>query len=107
MLAEKAATLVQLVKQVVSNRTVDGQLVPLLERLNSCVPSSSSHFDRNSSSGCRVLDRVEAFMLKETAKGNVVKKIYRSVFVLQTKVEELSNELETEVRGFTVRKLAV
>lgn len=45
MLAEKAATLAQLVKQVVSDRTVDGQLVPLLERLTLCV--SPSHFYLN------------------------------------------------------------
>ncbi|KZV96543.1 hypothetical protein EXIGLDRAFT_732977 [Exidia glandulosa HHB12029] len=87
MLAEKAATLAQLVKQVVSDRTVDGQLVPLLERLT------------------LVFDKVEAFMLKETAKGNGLKKIYRSVFVLQSKVEKLSNELETEIRGFTIATL--
>ncbi|KZV96542.1 hypothetical protein EXIGLDRAFT_765213 [Exidia glandulosa HHB12029] len=84
MLAEKAATLAQLVKQVVSDRTVDGQLVPLLERLT------------------LVFGKVEAFMLKETAKGNGLKKIYRSVFVLQSKVEKLSNELETEIHGFAI-----
>ncbi|KZV87605.1 hypothetical protein EXIGLDRAFT_723622 [Exidia glandulosa HHB12029] len=84
MLAEKAATLAQLVKQVVSNRTVDGQLVPLLERLT------------------LVLGKVEAFMLKETAQGNVVKNIYRSVFVLPKMTDELSNELEVEIRGFTI-----
>ncbi|KZV96532.1 hypothetical protein EXIGLDRAFT_420314 [Exidia glandulosa HHB12029] len=87
MLAEKAATLAQLVKQVVSDRTVDGQLVPLLERLT------------------LVLGKVEEFMLKETAKGNGLKKIYRSVFVLRSKVEKLSNELETEIRGFTIATL--
>lgn len=46
-------------------------------------------------------------MLKETAQGNVVKNIYRSVFVLPKMTEELSNELEVEIRGFTVRKHAV
>ncbi|KZV87600.1 hypothetical protein EXIGLDRAFT_723619 [Exidia glandulosa HHB12029] len=87
MLAEKAATLAQRVKQVVTDRPVNGQLVAILEHLT------------------LVLDKVEAFMLKETVKSNAVTKIYRGLFVLQHKVDELANEMQTEIEGFMMAAL--
>ncbi|KZV87597.1 hypothetical protein EXIGLDRAFT_200306 [Exidia glandulosa HHB12029] len=91
MLAEKVATLAQLVNKVASGRMVDSdsQLFDLLRRLT------------------HVFQKVEAFMSQETnAKPNALKKLYRSLFVLPRQMEELANEVETEIYGFTIAALA-
>ncbi|KZV96534.1 hypothetical protein EXIGLDRAFT_705322 [Exidia glandulosa HHB12029] len=85
MLAEKAATLAQLVDKVVSSRIVDGRLSDLLGHLSV------------------VLAQVQEFMLKETAERNVLRNIYRSIFTVQKRTEELSNALEIEIHGFTTK----
>ncbi|KZV82356.1 hypothetical protein EXIGLDRAFT_843812 [Exidia glandulosa HHB12029] len=83
-LARKASILAQRVDEVVSGRTPSANLLERLVNLKGA------------------FTKVEDFMADEVEKRNPAKNLFRSLFVLPAKLEDLSQELDSEVASFSL-----
>ncbi|KZV81178.1 hypothetical protein EXIGLDRAFT_844832 [Exidia glandulosa HHB12029] len=83
-LARKASILAQRVDEVVSGRTPSANLLERLVNLKGA------------------FTKVEEFMAEQVKKRNPATSVYRSLFVLPTKMEELSQDLDSEVASFSL-----